>query len=336
MGDRTCPVSPTPCAQPYLPRPCLLPAVLASGERLPCDLFVVAAGCKYNLNPSFLKEMKLGRQGWLLNSWKGGAAHSRSAVAASGHAKAWRPPLFLPPSHKRTPSATIPNPISARICGPAQLCLSGKESPDWHGLRLCVCVRARRAHEAAGNVFPCRGLLQKGPGIGAGGGGAAVPRKAAGEGGGGRPWQHCEEQQAPGCAGVPTAWAPKTLHLTLTPTPLPPQPHDQECEQALEPTALPEHSGGKLKGGRMAGSHTWFESRSAWSCFNVPIEVGHLENGAWVCTLGAQLSWAAPCNIWKRLGGMPFPNPPFTQTSTTKLPPAATPNPRDRNAPGST
>lgn len=110
MGDRTCPVSPTPCAQPYLPRPCLLPAVLASGERLPCDLFVVAAGCKYNLNPSFLKEMKLGRQGWLLNSWKGGAAHSPSAIAASGHAKACPPPFFspllareLPPPPSQTP-----------------------------------------------------------------------------------------------------------------------------------------------------------------------------------------------------------------------------------------
>lgn len=53
-----------------------------------------------------------------------------------------------------------------------------------------------------------------------------------------------------------------------------PHPNAQQCEGALEPTSLPEHSGGRLKGGRMAGSHTWFESRHAWSCFNIPIEVG--------------------------------------------------------------
>jgi hypothetical protein len=34
--------------------------VLKSGERLPCDMFVVASGCRYNLEPNFLKEMNLG------------------------------------------------------------------------------------------------------------------------------------------------------------------------------------------------------------------------------------------------------------------------------------
>jgi hypothetical protein len=34
--------------------------VLKSGERLPCDMFVVASGCKYNLEPTFLKELNLG------------------------------------------------------------------------------------------------------------------------------------------------------------------------------------------------------------------------------------------------------------------------------------
>lgn len=35
-------------------------AVLASGERLPCDMLVVASGCKYNLDPPFLKPLGLG------------------------------------------------------------------------------------------------------------------------------------------------------------------------------------------------------------------------------------------------------------------------------------
>ena len=34
--------------------------VLKTGEKLPCDMFVVASGLKYNLEPSFLKEMNLG------------------------------------------------------------------------------------------------------------------------------------------------------------------------------------------------------------------------------------------------------------------------------------
>lgn len=34
--------------------------VLKSGERLPCDMLVVASGCKYNLEPQFLKELNLG------------------------------------------------------------------------------------------------------------------------------------------------------------------------------------------------------------------------------------------------------------------------------------
>ena len=40
-------------------------AVLASGERLPCDMLVVASGCKYNLNPPFLKNLDLGELGWI-------------------------------------------------------------------------------------------------------------------------------------------------------------------------------------------------------------------------------------------------------------------------------
>jgi hypothetical protein len=35
-------------------------AILASGEKLECDVLVVAAGCKYNLNPAFLTGLELG------------------------------------------------------------------------------------------------------------------------------------------------------------------------------------------------------------------------------------------------------------------------------------
>jgi len=36
-------------------------AVLTSGKRLPCDMLVVASGCKYNVDPPFLKDLGLGK-----------------------------------------------------------------------------------------------------------------------------------------------------------------------------------------------------------------------------------------------------------------------------------
>ncbi|KAL6781746.1 hypothetical protein ACKKBF_B09280 [Auxenochlorella protothecoides x Auxenochlorella symbiontica] len=47
---------------------------------------------------------------------------------------------------------------------------------------------------------------------------------------------------------------------------------EAEVARALEPTALPDHTEGPMKGGRMAGSYTWFQTRSPWSPLNLPIE----------------------------------------------------------------
>ena len=56
-----------PCQQQSHPYPPGRPAaVLASGKRLPCDMLVVASGCKYNLQPPFLRE--LGGGGWVAAS----------------------------------------------------------------------------------------------------------------------------------------------------------------------------------------------------------------------------------------------------------------------------
>lgn len=43
-------------------------AVLKSGERIPCDMLVVASGCKYNLDPPFLRELGIGVLLFLLYS----------------------------------------------------------------------------------------------------------------------------------------------------------------------------------------------------------------------------------------------------------------------------
>lgn len=47
---------------------CLPFAVVATQEgetvKLSADAFCCAAGCQYNLNPSFLKEMGIGECGW--------------------------------------------------------------------------------------------------------------------------------------------------------------------------------------------------------------------------------------------------------------------------------
>ena len=58
-----------PALAPARPAATLLPptphplAVLRDGGKLPCDMFVVASGCKYNLEPPFLKELGLGERG---------------------------------------------------------------------------------------------------------------------------------------------------------------------------------------------------------------------------------------------------------------------------------
>ncbi|KAK2078177.1 hypothetical protein QBZ16_004045 [Prototheca wickerhamii] len=40
----------------------------------------------------------------------------------------------------------------------------------------------------------------------------------------------------------------------------------------LEPTSLPDHTDTNMRGGRMSGAYTWFQTRSPWSTFNVSIE----------------------------------------------------------------
>ena len=42
-------------------------AVLESGEKLACDMLVVASGCKYNLQPNFLQEMNLSKENGILH-----------------------------------------------------------------------------------------------------------------------------------------------------------------------------------------------------------------------------------------------------------------------------
>ena len=48
----------------------------------------------------------------------------------------------------------------------------------------------------------------------------------------------------------------------------------QQVEAVLEPTSLPDHTDTNMRGGRMSGAYTWFQTRSPWSTFNVSIEVG--------------------------------------------------------------
>ena len=50
--------------------------------------------------------------------------------------------------------------------------------------------------------------------------------------------------------------------------------YPQEVEAVLEPTSLPDHTDTNMRGGRMSGAYTWFQTRSPWSTFNVSIEVG--------------------------------------------------------------